>query len=277
LVLLLAMLGSASADVTLGVFPRFPAQTTHSALRPLVTKLSSVLGENVRLVVPKDFATFWQGVAVHEYDIVHYNQYHYIKSAKEFGYRALVANIEENERLMAGALFVREDSNVTSLAELKGSKVTILFGGSEMAMNSYIAPTALLRRAGLEPGVDYSVRFVANPASAVIGVAHGAGAVAGAGSRVPDQDSVRAVTQRGMKVRMLASSESFVHLPWAVTAEMPSAKAQTIQRAMAGLSLENADDAKILKAAGVDGFYVVSDEDFALVREITRFATGEFY
>lgn len=152
---LLTLLASAQAvaDITIGVFPRRPAAETHQAFKPLEEHLSKQLGEPVHLVIPKDFETFWEGVQKQQFDLVHYNQYHYIKSHKELGYEVIVANEEFGNKVIAGALSVRKDSGIKSVADLKGK--TILFGGGKKAMGSYIAPTAVLKTAGLTEGKDY--------------------------------------------------------------------------------------------------------------------------
>ena len=86
LTLILSFLPSiVCADVVMGVFPRRPAAATVAAFKPLAAHLSKVLGEKVIIVAPKNFKAFWKGVKKGQFDLVHYNQYHYIKSHKEQG------------------------------------------------------------------------------------------------------------------------------------------------------------------------------------------------
>lgn len=272
---LLTLLGSAQAvaDITLGIFPRRPVAATHKAFKPLREHLEKQLGEPVRLVVPKDFKAFWDGVEKKQFDLVHYNQYHYIKSHKELGYEVIVANEEFGNKQIAGALTVRKDSGIKTVADLKGK--TILFGGGKKAMGSYIAPTAILKTAGLNEGKDYTVKFAKNPPSAVIGVYNKAASAAGSGNVVV---RINAVTKKinADDIVILAESDQFTQLPWAVKSDMPPAKVKKIQDVMVGLKA-NAEGQEILKAAKVTGFYPVSDNDFAKVREMTKFAVGEEY
>jgi len=272
---LLTLLGSAQAvaDITLGIFPRRPVAATHKAFKPLREHLEKQLGEPVRLVVPKDFKAFWDGVEKKQFDLVHYNQYHYIKSHKELGYEVIVANEEFGNKQIAGALTVRKDSGIKTVADLKGK--TILFGGGKKAMGSYIAPTAILKTAGLNEGKDYTVKFAKNPPSAVIGVYNNAAAAAGSGNVVV---RINAVTKKinADDIVILAESDQFTQLPWAVKSDMPPAKVKKIQDVMVGLKA-NTEGQEILKAAKVTGFYPVSDSDFAKVRELTKFAVGEEY
>ncbi len=269
----LAASAPASAEIKMGVFPRRPAAATNKAFKPLAEKLSQELGEPVVLIVPKDFPTFWKGVESKEFDLVHFNQYHYVKSHKELGYKVIAANEEFGNKQVAGALSVRADAGINGIADLKGK--TILFGGGKKAMGSYIAPTAILKEAGLEEGKDYQVQFAKNPPSAVIGVFNNAAGAAGSGNVILQVKGVTSKIDVG-QMKILAESEPFVHLTWAVKGDMPEDKAAKIQSVMTSLK-GSADGDPILKAARVTDFYVVKDEDYAKVREITTLAIGEAY
>lgn len=260
----------AIADIVMGVFPRRPISVTHKAFTPLAEKLEKELGEKVKLVIAKDFKAFWKGVQNKQYDLVHYNQYHYLIS-KKLGYQVIAANEEFGNKTIAGSLSVRKDSGIKSVADLKGK--TILFGGGKKAMGSYIAPTAILKKAGLEAGKDYTVKFAKNPPSAVIGVFNKAADAAGSGNVILNIKGVKKKVDVS-QMTILAESEAFVHLPWAVKADMDGAKASKIQKIMTSLK-GTADGDAILKSAKVTDFQVVTDDDFAKVREITKFAIGE--
>ncbi len=259
----------AIADITMGVFPRRPVAKTHKLFKPLAEKLSKELGEPVKLVVAKDFKAFWKGVKNRQYDLVHYNQYHYLLSHKNQGYKVIAVNEEFGSNRIAGALSVRKDSGINSVADLKGK--TILFGGGKKAMGSYIAPTAILMQAGLKAGDDYTVRFAKNPPSAVIGVYNKAADAAGSGNVILRVKGVKKKIDVN-QMKILAESEPFIHLPWAVKGDMPADKAAKIQQIMT--SLKGSDDA-VLKAAAVTNFVKATDADFDKVRAIVKQVTGE--
>lgn len=256
----------AMAEIVLGVFPRRPVATTHKAFKPLAEHLSQELGEPVKLVVAKNFKSFWAGVKNKQYDLVHYNQYHYLLSHKHQGYRVIAANEEMKNRKIAGSLSVRKDSGINSIADLKGK--TILFGGGKKAMGSYIAPTAILKKHGLVAGKDYTVKFAKNPPSAVIGVYNKVAEAAGAGNVILKIKGVKKKINTD-EMKVLAESESFTQLPWAVKDTMADSKAKKIQKIMTSLK------GPVLKSAKVTGFYEVTDADYDKVREITEYAIGE--
>ena len=157
---------AAVADLTMGVFPRRPVAKTYKSFKPLAEKLSKALGEPVKLVVAKNFKEFWKGAQSGKYDIVHYNQYHYLLSHKAKGYKVIDVNEEFGSDRIAGSIIVRKDSGINAINDLKGK--TILFGGGKKAMGSYIAPTSILIKAGLVAGKDYTVKFSKNPPEKII-------------------------------------------------------------------------------------------------------------
>ncbi len=259
----------AIADINMGVFPRRPVAKTYKFFKPLAVKLSKELGEPVNLIVAKNFRSFWKDLQNGKYDIVHYNQYHYLLNHKSKGYKVIAVNEEFGSSQIAGSLTVRKDSGINSIKDLKGR--TILFGGGKKAMGSYIAPTALLKKAGLIAGTDYKVKFSKNPPGAIIAVYNKVADAAGAGNVIL---RVKGVTTKidVKKMKILAESEKFIHLAWAVKGDMPQSKIDKIQQIMTTLK---STDPSVLKSAKVTNFIKANDADFAKVREIVKFVTGE--
>lgn len=259
------------ADINLGVFPRRPPAMTHKLFKPLVQELESKLGEKVNLIVEKDFKTFWKGVKSKKYDVVHYNQYHYVQSHKELGYNVIVANKEQGSNKLAGMLSVRKDSGIKSIADLKGKN--ILFGGGKKAMVSYIAPTAILKKAGLVEGRDYKVSFARNPPSTLIAVYNKAADAAASGDIVL---RIKAVTSKidTAQILVLAKSQPIAHLPWAVKDSMSKAKAKKIQNIMVSLKNTKAGK-KVLKAAKINEFEKIKDADYNTARDTIKYVTGK--
>lgn len=259
--------------LTMGIFPRRNLAVTRAAFRPLSKYLSKQLKANVRLVVPLNFKQFWEGVTKREYDLVHFNQYHYVVGHKEFGYKVLVTNEEFGRNQIAGALFARKDSGIDSIEDLRGKR--ILFGGGRKAMGSYIAPLSILKKAGLEPERDFEESFSKNPPAALVNVYRSIFDAAGAGDVVIGLKVVRDKIDTN-HMKQLASSEPFIQLPWAVKSDMPEDQARKIQALMVDLE-KSEEGAQLLKAAKVTAFRPAVDSDFDKVREIVKFSLGEDY
>jgi phosphonate transport system substrate-binding protein len=269
LVLVLGFASAALADdkLTLGIFPRLKATETITIYQPLATYLSERLGRPVVLVTSKDFDAFWQGVKAQRYDIVHYNQYHYIHSAH--AYRVIAHQQEFGRQAVAGALFVRADSGITDVKQLRGK--TIIFGGGRDAMMSYIAPRYLLMRAGIGEG-EFKTEFAVNPPNALLALYHRQADAAGGGDILIDLPAVRNAIDAG-QVKVLAATEPLLFLPWAVKRSMASKLADEIQALLVGLG-DNDIGRKVLQSAKVTGMGTATDKDYDAHRRMTKAVFG---
>ena len=252
-----------AADNTLkmGIVPRRSVTETEKAFTPLTEYLAKNLGRPVSLVTFKTFESFWKAVQARRFDVVLYNQYHYIRSAADYH---VIAHIEEAGRsTISGVIYVRKDSGITDLAQLKGR--TIIFGGGEDAMVSYISTSALLRRAGLRKS-DFKPLFAVNPPNALVALIHRQADAAGAGDTVPDLPEVSAAINAN-ELTQLAKSMPLLQLPITVRRSMPAELRSSVQSLLVELK-NNPSSASVLKAAGLTGFDSAEDKDYDPQRKI---------
>ncbi len=255
----------------MGIFPRRNATATLISFKPLANYLSQQLGRQVELHTAGDFTSFWNNVAAREYDIVHYNQYHYIKSRK-VGYSAILKNEEFGKTTLKGAIYVRTDSGIQSLQDLKGK--TIIFGGDTKAMISYVVPTAILRRAGLKPG-DYREKFSKNPPNTLLSVYFGQADAAGTGDIILKIPTVKNSVDTS-QVKLLAESEPLAHILWALKDTMDPDLRNRITNALLALN-NSAAGKKILKQAKMTGLHQASDSEYNAHRKYLQEVFGGNY
>jgi phosphonate transport system substrate-binding protein len=257
----------AEGPLILGVFPRLNAGDTTTRYAPLADHLSAQLGRKVILVTAKDFQSFWRSVEELRYEIVQYNQYHYIRSAKS--YQVIAHNKEFGKSTIAGALYVRKDSGIINLAQLRGR--TILFGGGEDAMIGYIAPVYMMLQAGLKKE-DFKSQFAINPLNSVIGVFHKQADAAGSGDIVIGQPAVKNAINTD-ELTALAVSEQLLHLPWAVKRTMPAQLRESVQSIL--VNLENSEAGRtFLKSALLTGIGKAEDKDYEPHRKMVQAVHG---
>ena len=258
---------AAEEPLTLGIFPRNRAAETMAMYSPLAQHLSERLGRKVILVTARDFESFWKEVTEQRYDIVHYNPYHYVQSAQ--AYKVIAYNQEFGKNAIAGALFVRKDSGITSIAQLRGR--TIMFGGGRDAMLSYIAPRFLLMQAGLKEG-DFVTKFAVNPPNALLALNNGQADAAGGGEILIDLPAVRnAIDVQGLTV--LGKTEPLLFLPWAVKRAMPPKLAGAVQSTLLGLGNSEAGK-NVLHAAKTTSIGKADDKDYDPHRKMTAAVFG---
>jgi phosphonate transport system substrate-binding protein len=258
---------AAEDPLVMGIFPRNKAAETTTMYTPLADYLSQRLGRKVVLVTSRDFDSFWLGVTERRYDIVHYNQYHYINSSQS--YRVIAHNQEFGKNAVAGALYVRRDSGITEVSQLRGR--TIIFGGGKDAMLSYIAPRFLLMQAGLKEQ-DFRSEFAVNPPNTLLALYNKQADAAGGGDILIDLPAVKnAVNTQALRV--LAVTEPLLFLPWAVKNTMPAKLALSIQSILVDLGRSDAGK-EVLNAAQTTGFGKASDRDYDPHRKMTRAVFG---
>jgi len=238
----------------------------------MATYLSHSLQREVRLVTARNFKEFWHNVKKQHYDLVHYNQYHYIVSNLLYGYQVILKNQEFGHSTNAGTIIVRKDSGINSIADLKNK--TILFGGGEMAMQSYIAVKWLLQKEGLTEN-NYNEKIAINPPNAIMSTFHKQADAAGSGDTVIKLDIVKRNIDVA-QMKFLAKTRQLPHLPWAVKSNMPEQLKQNIQSILSTLDLNPAGQ-DILDQAKLSSLRPAIDADYDEHRKIVRDIYGDDY
>lgn len=258
--------------VVVGVFPRRNPSEMIRMFTPLADYLSRELKQPVKLETAPDFTSFWEAVSANRYQLVHYNQYHYVRARSQLGHVLLAINEENGKSSLSGIVMTRVDSGIRTLADLRGR--TIVFGGNKQAMNSYITPTYLLRQAGLKAG-DYREEFAVNPPNVALGVFYKRALAGGIGDILYDTPFLHEQIDVS-KLVTLAKSPPVPHLVWAVRSDVPVPLRQRMQQAL--LDVKRAPDAAhILNAAALSNIVAASDEQFRYVREVVAEVMGEHY
>jgi len=254
------------------IFPRRNVKITYRLFQPMAEYLSRTLNRKVSLRTPKDFNSFWGVLDRGDFDLVHLNQYHFIAAHDRHGYRAILKNEEFGSSTMRAVIMVRKDSAIKSIQDLRGKK--ILFGGGPRAMQSYIIPTWLLRRAGLKKG-DYREVFAKNPPNALISAFHRQADAAGVGNSVLRINVVKS-TVDVTKMKTLAEGPELPHLVWAVKENMPAVLREKIQTALSSLA-EHPEGLAILGNAQLTALVVAENKEYDLYRSIVVSVHGGNY
>ncbi|MEI7465741.1 MAG: PhnD/SsuA/transferrin family substrate-binding protein [Burkholderiales bacterium] len=266
--LVVPALQAAEEPLVMGIFPRNkPAETT-TMYTPLAHLLSERLGRKVILATARDFESFSRSVQEGRYDIVFYNQFQYIQSSRS--YVVIAHNEEFGRSAVAGALYVRKDSGITQVSQLRGR--TIIFGGGRDAMLSYIAPRFLLMQAGLNEE-DFKSEFAVNPPNAVVALSLKQADAAGGGDILIDLTAVKKTINTD-DIRILASTEPLLFLPWAVKRTMPAKLRSAIQSVMVDLDGSEAGLA-VLKSALTTGIRKAQEKDYDPHRRMINAVFGK--
>lgn len=263
---------TATRPLRMGVFPRRNFNDTMRLFLPLAQELSRRLHRAVRLETTPDFPSFWRAVASGRFDIVHFNQYQYLRAHKEYGYRVFGMNEEFGHRSMRSVILVRRDSQLRSLRDLRGKR--ILFGGDRSAMLGYIAPTYLLRKAGLHDD-DYRKEFATTPLNVGIAMVDRR-ADAGASSDLLPREGVLRERIDPSKLRILAEGRRIAGLPWALSPRLSKPERKRIARAMLDLG-RTVSGRRVLANAELNAIVPARDADYDSARRMIRAVMHEDY
>ncbi len=262
----------ASNSLKMGVFPRYNRATTFQLYKPLAVYLTQQLGRDVELVTSKDYTQFWEQVSNGQIDLVHYNQYHYVRSHKESGYEVILLNEEMGQHTIRSAIFVHRDSGIDSVTDLRHK--TILFGGGQQAMVSFISAKHLLSTNGLAEN-EYRTRIARNPPNALMATVTRSVDASGGGSILLKLPVVQAKVNTS-KLKIIATSDPLPQLPWAVSSSLKPALRQGIIDALLALD-DHGRGQGILTRIGLTGFVAAKDERFDSVRQIVQQLLNEKY
>lgn len=247
-----------SDELVMGIFPRQNYTETMQMFNPLAKFLSEKLHKKIKLKTESTFELFWENVRNRRYDIVHFNQYHYLESNRLFGYELILKNEEFDTSMISSVIMTRNDSGINTLQDLKGKKV--IFGGGKKAMMSYLIPKKMLQNAGLEPS-QYSVEFAPNPPNALMAVYLGRADAAGVGDVVPKINSLaQRINLDEMKV--IARSKTFPHLAWAVKSGFDAQTRQALIDILLSLN-ESEEGRHVLQKAKMTGFKPATHEEYS--------------
>lgn len=252
--------------IVVGIFPRRNPKDTLQRFSPLVKYLEETLQHPFSLVLSKDYESFSQKLYSGSFDLVHLNQYHYIKLHEELGYEAIAQNEEFGEKTIQAAIYAKVGSGIDDLHDLRGKKIS--FGGSKQAIISYMIPTVMLYEAGLLRGHDYEEVIVKNPPNALLNNYLNIVDASGAGDKVLDLPLVKKMINTS-QMKVLALSEEYPHLPWAIKAEIDPVIKDKIRTAMLQLG-DTEEGREVLNTAVLTGFNSISDSDYDSLRKVVK-------
>lgn len=271
--LLLCMLLAASAlcgvragepdkALRLAANPNLSAIELLNNFGPLARELEKELGRPVRLVAGRDYDDTLHLLKDGQVDIAGTGAFGYVTAHDEFGARLVVRYLEDDGDSYHSIIFVRQDSGLHSMADLRGKR----FAFTDVKSTSgYLMPLLELRRNGIRLADLGKVDHVKKQPNAAIAVYN---RQADAGAMADNQLNEK----YGVKLdqlRILWRSPPIPHGVWIARADMDDAELQRVAQAILRVS-RSEEGRKALAAASVRGFAPANDADFAFVRNAAR-------
>lgn len=252
----------ARADMVLEVHPFKPASKLTESFTPLTSYLSNKLGQPVILRIAKDYQSHIDAVGRDEVDIGYMGPVPYVQLHQRYGPRPLLARQQiGNAPVFHGKIFVRNDSPIRTLADLKGKRFA--FGEPHSTM-SHLVPRYVLWQAGVTVDKLASYKFVGdhvNVALAVLAGEFDAGAV--------KEDVFYAYQNRGL--RAVATSEPVSDHVFVASRKLSDSQVRRLREVLLQMHADPAGVAALnAMTAGVTALVPAQDGDYDSLRPVLK-------
>lgn len=187
---------------------------------PVFGAISRMTDLHFDIRVGQSYGAVVEGMANGLAEIGFFGPVSYLQARERGGAELLAVGVEKGQSVYYSALFVKGDSPVTSVSELRGKRVAF---GDVNSTSSFAFPVAMLIAAGLDPARDLgAVLMTGSHANSLKALQHGQADAASA-----SLDSFeKAVKQGAIKpeeIRVLAKSEPIPYPPLAMHPKLPAA------------------------------------------------------
>ncbi len=259
-----------SSDVLkLGIFPRKPVRVIYREFTPFANFLSKKLNIPVRLVLSKSYSTFENKLFNNKIDIAHMNQYQVYLLRNKPQFSVFAMNKEFGTTYLKGAIYVRKNSNISSIEDLKGK--TLVFGGGKTAY-MYYSTKKILKSHGLNRG-DYTEKYAPTVVSAITALARGIFDAACTGNVVHKLPIVKKNGDH-LKVKILTESEPFPHLPWVINNTLPVSLQRKIMNIFYSMHTTQ-EGRNLLKNIKIQQFIPANNYTYRFVADTIKYVEEE--
>jgi len=246
----------------LAVQPFLSASEIQRRFAPLAEYLGQQLGRPVQVRVGGNYEEHINFVGQDAVDIAYIGPAPYVACVERFGPKPILARIQtKGKPYLDGVIFVRRDSGITQLADLKGKRFA--FGDPQSAMGS-VLPRYVLRENGIALRDLAHFSHVLAHDNVILGVLAGdfdAGAV-----RTDIYDEMASPALRVLAKLPPVSEHLFV-----TRSTMPRQDVQRLRQALLQLGT-SPDGQRILHTISLEmtGLEPASDADYDTMRKVVR-------
>ncbi len=234
-VLLLSGLSTQSAfssndSIKMAIISLAPPAKIYRQWQEFADYLSSKTGREVKIIVPRGFKKIKSAVEDKTVDIFYVNSHIFYKLTEAQKAEPLAQMMNLDGSIYSNSvMFVRKDSGIDSLQQLKGEKIAFV---APMGAGGYLAPRAAFYDAGIQTKVDTEEKFTKNLTSSVHKVLLGdvkAGTMCGLNYKLMSE---RIKTG---DLKIIASSADYPENVFGIRADLPAALKKQISEVMIGM------------------------------------------
>lgn len=239
-----------------------PEEAASEQLRkfgPLVKYLERTLGTKVEFVPVTDYPAAVEALVNKQVDMVWFGGFTFVQAKLRSGDKIIPIAQREEDTQFRSVFITQKTSGISKLEDLKGKQVSF---GSASSTSGHLMPRSFLLAAGIEPDRDfkrvaYSGAHDATIASVVSGRVDAAALDITVWRKFVSENKVDT-----SKVDVFYTTPPYFNYNWSVHADMPAAQRDKVQKALLGLSADNAEGKEVLGLARATKFVPTQADNY---------------
>lgn len=249
-------------ELILGVHPFKPPTLLMKAFTPLASYLSERLGRPVVVQISKDYQSHIDLAGSDKLDIAYLGPAPYVQMTEKYGKKRLLARQAiAGSPTFHGKIFVRDDSPIQTLLDLRGKRIAL---GDPNSTMSNLLPRYLLLEAGITAKDLAGIGALSDHLNIVLAVLAGEYAAGGV-----KEDVFFAQQQRGL--RAIATSPPISDHLFVASNSLDVNTVQILRSAMLTLATQPGGPAILQSVTdGITGLEPVDDQNYDNLRMILQ-------
>lgn len=257
----------------MGFVPSGTATTIQISADQLAVYLSQQTGYKVTSKVLLSYAAVTEGMTSNNVDIAWVGPLDYVKAHEINGAEAVTKSVRNGLPSYKAFIIVNVNSNINSLADLKGKKFAF---GDPLSTSSNLFPRYLMKKNGIDPDSDVKGTHISSQTQIAVNVCQGsvdAGAIYDDARKNKGVDtSCPNITG---KTKILATSDPIPGDPQMIRHNMNSAQKKKLKDAMVALGTDPSMQKVLKDLYTIDSLAPAQDSDYDVVRDIVKQAAPE--
>jgi phosphonate transport system substrate-binding protein len=251
----------------LGLVPYLSAETIRATHQHFADTLAARLGVPVEMIVGDSYEDTVERLARGEFDLVELSPYALARAEGRVSLRCLVQSISDGSVTAASYLFVRDDSPLQSLADVRGARVGFV---DRTSTSGFLYPLKLLKAHGLDPTKEPgAAHFYGNHEAVLLAVLDG-GVDVGATYQGSFEALKRARGIDPRAFRVIAKTQRTPHDVLCATQQLPPVVADALQQILLSIDSRERVGRETLSPMSVNGYQPFDDRAYDGVRQAAR-------
>lgn len=241
-----------------GIHPYLNSKKMFTSYRLILDYLEIKLGVRLVLETSKDYLDYERKLYAGHFDLSLPNPYQTLQSFQH-GYYA-IARMKPDE-VFRGIIIVRKDTNIQTIADLKGHKVSF---PAPTALAATMMPLEFLANLGLDINRDIEKKFVGSQYSSIMNV-YSKDTIAGATWPPPWESWKKENPKKAQELRVQWETKHLINNGFVVKNGLDGTFVRKLQEYLIGMD-EDKFGKELLIQAGFEGFALANNKDFDTVQ-----------